>query len=257
MSPAETAPPRWIPGGLWPARSRAEVRFCLGERRAAERTARRLFGRLLRGFEYAGLTGAPDDARVELGACYGELYIEMSDPIANRFRGHFYVRRVGVDLVIIIEGFHIQIRSMQRKGLGLRVFHRQLENAKALGVARIEAIAGRRDDENGYYTWPRFGFDGPLPGKVKRNLPLGLEGVRTVLDLMQCEKGRRWWRRHGCTIRVAFDLADFSRSGEAFQRYVGGKLKRGCAGRLALPEPPVIVSSCPAANGLGVAKKKT
>jgi hypothetical protein len=196
----------------------------LGERRDVQQIAWRLFGRLLQQWEYAGLTGAPDDARVEVGTCNGELYLEMSDPIANCYRVHVYVRRAEVALTIEKAGFHIHLRSMQRRGLGMRIFHRQLENAKALGVARIEAVAGRRHDENGYYTWPRFGFDGPLPDEVKRRLPLGIEDADTVLDLMACEKGRLWWRRHGCTIPVAFDLADHGRSHGVFQRYVWEKL---------------------------------
>ena len=222
-----------MPGGLWPARSRAEVMFCLGEQPEVQRTARRLFDRRLRTWDYAGLAGAPDDARVELSTYQDQLYIETNDPVANRYRAYLYVRRAGAAVVIDKAGFHIQPRSMQRRGLGLRIFHRQFENAKALDVARIEAIAGRRQDENGYYTWPRFGFDGPLPDEIKRNLPLGLEHARTVLDLIECEKGRLWWRQHGCTIRVTFDLADRSRSRRVFQRYVHEKLKRGAAGGLA------------------------
>ena len=226
MSPAEIAPPTWMPGGLWPARSRAEVKFCLGERREVQRTTLRLFGRLFQRWEYAGLAGAPDDARVELGTWEDELSLELGDPINNSYRGYLYVRRRRAALVMFNAGFHILYTRMQRRGLGLRIFHRQLENAAALGVARIEAVAGRRGDENGYYTWPRFGFEGPLPGKIQGDLPPGLEHVCTVLDLMESEKGRLWWREHGCTIRVAFDLADGSRSREVFRRYVHQKLQR-------------------------------
>jgi hypothetical protein len=229
MSPAETAPPRRTPEGLWPARSRAEVSFYLGERQDVERVVRRLFGRALRRWEYAGLAGAPDDARVELGACDGQLYLETSDPLANRYRTFHLARRAAARLVIVNEGFCIQVETMQRSGLGLRVFYRQVENAAALGVDRIEAIAGRCHGENGYYTWPRFGFDGPLPGSVKANLPLGLERACRVLDLMECDKGRLWWREHGCTIRVTFDLAAGSRSQSALERYVGAKLQSGGA----------------------------
>jgi hypothetical protein len=210
--------------GLWPARSRAAVRFYLGERGDVQRIARRLFGRLLRQWEYAGLAGAPDDACVELGTCDGQLYVETSDPVSNRYRTFNFARRAGARLVIINEGFCIQVEGMRRKGLGLRIFHRQLENATTLGVDRIELIAGRCNDEHGYYTWPRFGFDGPLPSTVKENLPLGLEHVSSVLDLMECEKGRLWWRENGCTIRVTFDLTDCSRSRAVFRRYVGQRL---------------------------------
>jgi hypothetical protein len=227
MSPAVTSPPPWMHGGLWPARSRAELSFCLGERRDVQRTTRQLFGKPLRRWQYAGLAGAPDDARVELGTYRDALSLEMTDPITNRYRALLYVRRAGPALVVVKAGFQIHYRAMQRQGLGLQIFHRQLENAKALGVAWIEAVAGRRHDENGYYTWPRFGFDGPLPGRIRGSLPQDLQHARIVLDLMECEQGRRWWQQHGCTIRVAFDLTDGSRSHTVFQRYVQEKLRYG------------------------------
>jgi len=225
MSPAEIAPPTWMPGGLWPARSRAEVRFCLGERREVERTTLRLFGRLLQRWEYAGLAGAPDDARVELGTWQDELSLELGDSREGQYRGYLYVRRRGPALVMFNAGLQILHSGMQRWGWGLRVFHRQLENATVLGIARIEAVAGRRDDENGYYTWPRFGFEGRLPRKIQARLPPSLACARTVLDLMESDHGRLWWQRHGCTIRVVFDLADGSRSREVFRRYVDEKLQ--------------------------------
>ena len=42
---------------------------------------------------------------------------------------------------------------------------------------------------------------------------------------MESEKGRLWWREHGTTIDVTFDVADQSRSQKAFERYVRNKLK--------------------------------
>lgn len=141
----------------------------------------------------------------------------MRDPLGAPAEAH---------LVIVKDAFHIHVEDMRRQGLGLRIFHRQLENAKTLGIQRIETIAGRRDGENGYYTWPRFGFDGPLPEEIHEKLPLGLEHARTVLDLIDCEKGRLWWREHGDTIDVAFDVAEGSRSRKVFERYVRNKLKR-------------------------------
>ena len=255
MGPAEMGSPTRKPGELWPARSRADVSFFAGERREVQQTAGRLFDRHLRTCDYAGLAGAPDGARVELGASRGGLYIETSDPISDGYRAYLYVRRAGADLMMINEGFQVRVESMQRKGLGLRMFHRQLDNAGVLGVARIEAVAGRRHDENGYYTWPRFGFDGPLPGTLKRDLPPGLEDVCTVLDLMECEKGRLWCRHHGCTIAVTFDLAERSRSRKVFQRYVRERLERG-SGAFGLQEHSVVDSWCAVGEGLGVAKKK-
>ena len=212
----------WRP---WSAHSRAEVVFLSGERQAAERAARRLFDLALLPREYAGLAGAPDDAQVEVGASGGKLYVELHDPVAAAYRGHYYLYRKKAVVVLQNDGFHIHLRAMRRRGLGLRMFYRQARNAAALGVGRIEALAGRRGDENGYYTWPRFGFDGPLPASIRRLLPVGLERSRTILDLMSCEKGRSWWEEHGVTIRVSFDLASGSRSQCTLARYVHARIR--------------------------------
>jgi len=200
-------------------RSRAEVAFLLGEQQSAERITRRLFGRVLHSTEYAGLAGAPDDAKVEVGASDGKLYFEMSDSAAA-YRAHFFLYRKNSDIVLLNDGLHIHVRAMQHRGLGLRMFLRQAHSTAALGIDRIETVAGRRHDENGYYTWPRFGFDGILPESIRRRLPMGVKHSITVLDLMECEKGRSWWREHGATIRVAFDLAPGSRSRKVLMRYV-------------------------------------
>ena len=210
----------WEP---WPARSGAEVFFLPGERQAAKRIARRLFQRPLENWQYAGLAGAADDATVEVGVLDGQLYIEMGDPIAAAYRAHYCVRREGAQLVLMNDGFHIHVRGLRRQGFGSHVFFRQVMNTAALGIARIELVAGRRSDENGYYTWPRLGFDGVLPEPMRKQLPIGLEDARTVLDLMESEKGRTWWRECGATIPVVFDLAEGSRSRAVLARYVAAK----------------------------------
>jgi hypothetical protein len=212
-----------LPQGLWRSctvGSRAAVVFFPGELKAAERLSQRLFGRLLRPREYAGLAGAPDNAKVEVGASDGQLYIELGDPVAASFRGHYYLFYRKAAVVLRNDGFHILVHAMRRQGLGLQICCRQARSAAACGVDRIELRAGRRRDENGYYTWPRYGFDCPLPASIRRRLPLGLDRSRALLDLMSCEKGREWWREHGVTIRVRFDLAPGSRSWRVLAEYV-------------------------------------
>jgi len=224
MNPAVTSA-TGLPAKLWPARSRAEVAFSCGEEDEVMRIARGLFGRRLRPAELAGLAGAPDRAAVNAGTFGHGLYIDVSDPLDACFRLIVVLWRRGLDVITKIVGFHVHVQSMRRKGLGLQIFHRQLQNALALGVTSIEATAGRREDENGYYTWPRFGFDGPLPGTLRRNLPSALDGAQTVLELMRSETGRRWWRDHGQRIDVVFDVADGSRSRRTFDRYVRARLR--------------------------------
>jgi len=198
MASAEGGPAGDIAWKVHSAASRAEVVFLLGERRDALQVTVALFGRRLRRWEFAGLAGAPDDARVEVGTLAGDLYLEMHH------------------------------ESMQRNGLGLRIFCRQTCQAKALGVRRIEVTAGRGRAENGYYTWPRFGMDGPLPATVTEMLPPGLRSARSVLDLIQSEPGRWWWKAHGCRVDLAFDLSEGSRCWRVFQAYLRSRLGTGC-----------------------------
>ncbi len=214
--------------------------FLPGERGAAERIARRLFQRPLETWEYAGLAGAPDDAQVEIGASWGKLYIEIGDPAAATYRGYYYVRRATAHLVVINDGFHIPLRHLQRRGLGLHILHRQVAAAAALGVDRIEVLAGRRREENGYYTWPRFGFEGVLPARLRRMLPIDLRGAKTVLDLMECEQGRAWWRENGVTIGAMFDLAAGSRSRAALDRYVRTKMNSASGPKTNLENRPAM-----------------
>jgi hypothetical protein len=207
----------WQP---WSVFSRAAVVFLPGERRAAERVSQRLFGRALDPTEFAGLAGAPDDATVEVGASRGRLYLELGDPLAATYRGYYYLFCREPAVVLFNHGFHILLRAMQRRGLGLQVHYRQVRNALACGVSHIDLCAGRRCNENGYYTWPRYGFDCLLPASIRRRLPSDLRSSQTLLDLMSCEQGRHWWKRYGLTIRLRFDLAPGSRSQQVLVQYL-------------------------------------
>jgi hypothetical protein len=197
----------------------AEVVFLPGERSAAEHIVQRLFHRPLEMWEYAGLAGALDNAKVEIGATGRRLYIELGDRVGGTYRAYYYVHRTCEKLVLMNEGFYILYRNLRNHGLGLSMFSRQVIATTLLGVHCIELIAGRRNDENGYYTWPRFGFEGVLPASVRRELPIGLDDARTVLDLMESERGRTWWLEHGTTIHAVFDLTLGSRSLDVLQRY--------------------------------------
>jgi len=208
-----------LPAGPWRTRSRAEVAFLLGEQHTAERVARRLFGRVLEVHEYAGLAGASDAARVEVGASDGRLYLELHEPVSAT-RGYHYLYRTRSAVVLLNDGICIGWKARRCQGLGLQMFFRQARNAALLSVDRIEAVAGRKGDENGYYTWPRYGFQGLLPGGLSLLLPAELRNVRNVLDLMASEAGRRWWREFGQTISLRFDLTPGSRSRRTLMRYI-------------------------------------
>jgi hypothetical protein len=218
-------------------RGQADVAFLLGEQRASECIVRQLFGRILCPNEYAGLAGAPDDAKVEVGASDGRLYIEMRDPVLC---GYYLLYRTQSAVVLLNDGFRINVENMRGHGLGLEVFCSQVRNAATLGVDRIEAIAGRRNDENGYYTWPRYGFQGRLPASIRHLVSMSLDDSRTILDLMSSEKGRDWWRENGVTIPVQFRLAAGSRSRRTLARYVRERTRESRTKRMSEKPPATL-----------------
>ncbi|GAJ09225.1 unnamed protein product, partial [marine sediment metagenome] len=82
-------------------KSRARVAFCVGEQRDVLRTVGRILWRRLETWQYAGLAGAPDGALVELGTYRRRLILEMGDPMANRYRAFFLLRRAESGPVLI------------------------------------------------------------------------------------------------------------------------------------------------------------
>jgi len=208
----------------WPMRSRARVVCNRHHRRDVQKCTRLLFGRPLESWEYAGLSGAPDDAVVQVGIFQTGLVLEFRPPQTDDYFARRLVRRVPDGPVLVDDGLHIFRQAMQGRGLGLRIYLRQVVHAQALGVHSIEATAVRECYENGYYTWPRYGFDAPLPADIVRRLPSVLRSARTVLDLMETQFGRDWWRHYGTTLEVRFELCRDSRSWRVFFSYVAHRL---------------------------------
>lgn len=220
MSLLETVLPKGSLGDLRHVLCRGTVFFSFGERADARCVASDLFGSAITIRHFAGLAGAPRGADVEVGVCQGQLTIEISDPRHQVYRGILRVFRTGGVLVLCIEALHIHRPALRGHGLGLGIFARQLETARRLGVMRIETRAGRRRNENGYYSWPRYGFEGSLPEWLTSSrLPRELRRSQSVLDIMASETGRRWWLAHGVELDLSFDVRADSRSQQTFSRY--------------------------------------
>ncbi len=133
----------------------------------------------------------------------------------------------GNDLVINNELFEVS-KEEQGKGLGTSMFVDQVRQAKAMGVDYIKTHAARKDSDdpeeamNGYYTWPRLGYDGDL-GSQKSKLPEQFRTAQTIQDLYAMPGGKEWWREHGESIDLKFDLANGSRSMKVLEAYLKAK----------------------------------
>lgn len=114
-------------------------------------------------------------------------------------------------------------------GIGCCAFFRAAQAAQRLGLARVELLAAGGNVSswsrpfNGYYSWPRFGFDAPLE-------PVMLATVQTVPHLSHCRSVQdvmttdsAWWKSHGDGCVMTFDLAQGSPSWHSLGAYMLGR----------------------------------
>lgn len=95
--------------------------------------------------------------------------------------------------------------------------------ASQLGIPEIQIVAAGRPD-NGYYTWPRIGFDSPL-SDAERTVVESYTGrsIKSVADLMVSEDYRQWWREHGTKRAMNFNLKPDSYSMRTLRSYLSEK----------------------------------
>jgi len=204
----------------WPMGSRAHVVVSVAARAETNRVALRVVGRALDHQEFADLAGAPDGASVRVVPCQGMLRLEMVQHGAYGYCGAQVLCRDRRGALLVCGGYRILDQQLRGQCLVLGMFQRQLVAAAHLGLHALLAAAERGPRDNGYYTWPRLGFDAALPPRILRSLPSYLRHARSVLDLMRSAAGRAWWRRRGVSLDVTFDLRPGSRSWIAFRRYL-------------------------------------
>jgi HK97 family phage portal protein len=130
----------------------------------------------------------------------------------------FHFDEQGKPTVVENEHFYMP-KDQTGTGLGTKVFASQVDKAAKMGFKRIDTIGGRSEEMNGYYTWPRLGYDGMVKGP---------DGQPTRLtDLMRTKEGRDYWKQNGVQMKMSFDLSENSRSRKILDAYVkerfGGK----------------------------------
>jgi hypothetical protein len=179
--------------------------------------SRKLFGRRLTDQEYASLVGAPFGAKVKVDVFKDTLSIKMIHPLIGSQRSVFRSRSDGV---LVLRNEHTRASSDAPVGLGTAVLARQVRAARSLGIRRISLNAGAGGDENGYYTWARLGFNGELDNGVRARLPPHLADVKDLNELMERPDGPAWWKEHGGSTSMSFDLDPQSESSRRHDRYV-------------------------------------
>jgi hypothetical protein len=193
------------------------VRF--SDRERVARRSARLFGRALSEREWGRLVGAFDDAIIDVtvGSSGAKVRVVVHHPYVRAMERSIAIDPTGRTFMVNEQLF---VRPEAPAGLGTRIMAHQVREAARLGVAYIELTAVRGPWANGYYTWPRLGYNAPLPDALAATLPPDLRDARDLEGLFDRTGGAQWWREYGQTIEVRFELTPRSASIRRFRRYL-------------------------------------
>jgi GNAT superfamily N-acetyltransferase len=214
-----------------------------------------VFGRTLSHQELASITGAQPGAHLRIVGHpeYSLVTIEVQGHrLPSGHAAYSMMRTFSHDFKgrLAAENNSFKVDpSLQRSGLGTRIFASQVAGLRALGVERLSTLAARNHEANGYYTWARLGYNMRLSGDLRQQLHehFGDKGpgrAAQMTDLMRSKAGRDWWREHGHTWLGEFDLRDGSASMRMLQKY----LKHRQIGDIRLSEPQPSDPSLPLAG---------
>jgi hypothetical protein len=183
--------------------------------------AREAFGPHFDKSDFASLTGAPHDARVQVDhdTSYPNTVfrVSVSGPGLAADRT---ISRLGKKKSIYADFIRLENTGT---GAGLKIFASQVENATKLGFSSIRNEAARSSTYNGYYTWARLGYNAKLGHAIRDRLPSNLKGARSIHALFKTEAGRSWWKENGTSLNMRFNLNPGSRSQRVLAAYLKEK----------------------------------
>jgi len=187
------------------------------------RTAlRNKLGRDVSDQDLAWAVGALDDSELSVYDIGGDVYIRIKHPlIESQDR---YIKQDARGRLYIENNDFIKAQDAPR-GVGLQSFARQVFGARNLGAHRIAAHAAgtiNTPQWNGYYTWPRLGYNAPLTAEEMADLPPALRGATDLHELFE-RGGAEYWKQYGSAKDVVFDLSDGSDSVRRLLAYIKEK----------------------------------
>lgn len=200
-----------------------QVHFYQGESTKCLQLENEFFHRRLETKEWIDLAGSPPNGLVFIGCLNNEIVLDVVEPIQLGLVSSFHIFKNKQKCHLSIDHYQILRHNCQNQGIGTECFHRQLKKSLELNFSQILTKTSRKSEENGYYTWPRFGFNAKLPSKIIRLLPTTINHSKTLLHLMETETGRLWWRNHGVGLKLTFDLSPESDSLRCFEKYYFSK----------------------------------
>lgn len=180
------------------------VDFVPGDSLLARKLASRWWGRELAASDYLGLAGNLPETNVLVGVNDRELVIEVWGEKIWPIWGLFHLRRRAGRLILSHEHLRAYMPRRRRAGLVAALFASQRKTAIQLGIDSIRHCGEPLHPFGTFEYWSAWGFDAVLSESARDELPVGLEQVVRIRDLMRSKEGRLWSRQ--CRALAAIDL---------------------------------------------------
>ena len=188
--------------------------------------------------EVLRILGAPHLSSVHISALNSKIFIiEVEAPLKIEKRSCKLKLRLDLPKSRS-EDTHVHLHSIAIRrenghevtghGIGTRLFTQMVIGLSQLGLRYISCNAKRNRGSNGYYSWPRLGFNSVCDEVLK---PLRKEGllsaegsrIESLQDVMKTPEGLTLWRSCGYTCPVVFDLSYRSESKKVLHSYLRSK----------------------------------
>lgn len=109
------------------------------------------------------------------------------------------------------------------QGVGTKTLARQVIAARKMGIPTIHIYDALKDADqgmNGYYTWPRLGFNAKLPSRAKNMFP----GHKDWHSVMADPENVARWKEYGFSLDdLTFDTDPESPHSKALLAYMKSK----------------------------------
>jgi len=180
--------------------------FFLDEEHEARLQCHALFGRMLHFEELVALCGGDaEKTEMTVGVVENGLYLEYHH-IPSDCIGSCRIRQTA-DSRLVLVNEHVRFLSRDKvEKKKYCWFSRQKTACEVLGISTIHITGARTSISQGYYYYPLFGFDAPLPTEFCRFLPKEIAHCRTLINLFKYQQGRKIWFLQGFSCEMMFDL---------------------------------------------------
>jgi hypothetical protein len=154
------------------------------------------FGRELNQVDFRQIAGNLPETNVLVGLSDGLLTIETWGEDRWPIWALFHLQKHEKQILLFHDCIRAFLPPKQRVDMVEHIFLAQRRIALRFGIDSIRHRAEPNHPFGTYEYWPSWGFDAILPDLIRDELPLELERVRRVSELMRTKQGRLWCRQY-------------------------------------------------------------